>query len=46
MASLRNAAIPLLRERKSSSLAAATRELSAHTEIALALLVPQAPFFE
>lgn len=46
MASLRNAAIPLLQERKSRSLAAATRELSAQPEIALAMLISPASIFE
>jgi Transposase DDE domain len=46
LVSLRNAAIPLLRERKSPSLAAATRELAAHPEIALALLVVPTSIFE
>lgn len=46
LASLRNPAIPLRRERKSPSLAAATRELAVHPEIALALLNAPASIFE
>jgi hypothetical protein len=46
MASLRNAAIPLLRERKSQSLAAAARELAVHPELALSLLSSPVPIIE
>lgn len=46
LASLRNAAIPLLRERRLRSLVAATRELAARPEIAVALLTDADSIFE
>lgn len=46
LAALRNVAVHLLRDREAPSLAAATREIAAHPDIALTLLNAPAPTFE